>query len=346
MNNEKILKKKIQQYLLMPLALTVLLVGMVIVLYVHDKKSGAIAAAAVFIFVVCEIIFFIVMKAAIMPVVFRFALEQGQIQKELLKELDIPYALLDTDGKILWGNAKFIEEIGVGSKKRIRKNISAFFPAVDAEALSSEEMQMDLEYNDRVYRALLRRIDFSEALVDSDEDAMVDHQADAMITLYLYDETELRIYKKENEDQKAEYAWSDVLETCEADQYPKSLLEDCKQEVLQGYYDMAAVYNCSKEDIFAALGYDCEETFVNSDLEPLAEDTAKEYLAAQAIAQKENISYTREELQEYIKEQYEDMTDEYDSPEAFEKDRKGYLERQMLLEQVKNWIADHAKYSS
>ena len=202
MNNEKILKKKIQQYLLMPLALTVLLVGMVIVLYVHDKKSGAIAAAAVFIFVVCEIIFFIVMKAAIMPVVFRFALEQGQIQKELLKELDIPYALLDTDGKILWGNAKFIEEIGVGSKKRIRKNISAFFPAVDAEALSSEEMQMDLEYNDRVYRALLRRIDFSEALVDSDEDAMVDHQADAMITLYLYDETELRIYKKENEDQK------------------------------------------------------------------------------------------------------------------------------------------------
>ena len=82
----------------MPLALTVLLVGRVIVLYVHDKKSGAIAAAAVFIFVVWVIIFFIVLMAAIMPVVFRFALEQGQIQKELLKELDIPYALLDTDG--------------------------------------------------------------------------------------------------------------------------------------------------------------------------------------------------------------------------------------------------------
>ena len=102
MNNEKVLKKKIERYLLMPLALTLLLVGMVIVLYAYDRKSGVIAAGAVVIFVVCEVVFFIVMKAAIMPVVFRFALEQGQIQKELLKELDIPYALLDTDGKILW----------------------------------------------------------------------------------------------------------------------------------------------------------------------------------------------------------------------------------------------------
>ena len=93
MNNEKVLKKKIERYLLMPLALTLLLVGMVIVLYAYDRKSGVIAAGAVVIFVVCEVVFFIVMKAAIMPVVFRFALEQGQIQKELLKELDIPYAM-------------------------------------------------------------------------------------------------------------------------------------------------------------------------------------------------------------------------------------------------------------
>lgn len=150
---------------------------------------------------------------------------------------------------------------------------------------------------------------------------------------------------KENEDQKAEYAWSDVLETCEADKYPDSLLEASKEEVLQGYYDMASVYGCSKEEIFPMFGYENEEAFVNSDLTSLAQDTAKEYLAAQAIAQKENISYTKEELQEYIKEQYEDMTEEYDSPEAYAKARGGYLERQMLLEQVKNWIADHAKYS-
>ena len=202
MNNEKILKQKIERYLFMPLLLTLLLLGMVVVVYCHDRKSGILAGIAVFLFVICEIVFYIVMKSAIMPVIFRFALEQGQIQKELLKELDIPYALLDTDGKILWGNEKFIEDIGDGAKKRIRKNINMFFPAIDTEVLSSEEMQMDLEYNNRVYRAILRRIDFTDALMDAEEESPEERQREAMITLYLYDETELRTYKKENEEQK------------------------------------------------------------------------------------------------------------------------------------------------
>ena len=35
-----------------------------------------------------------------MPTLISFSFEQGQIQKELLKELAIPYALLDTDGNV------------------------------------------------------------------------------------------------------------------------------------------------------------------------------------------------------------------------------------------------------
>ena len=39
------------------------------------------------------------------------------------------------------------------------------------------------------------------------------------------------------------------------------------------------------------------------------------------------------------------MSDEYDSAKEYEKANKEYLQRQMLLEKVKQWIADHAKYS-
>ena len=115
--------------------------------------------------------------------------------------------------------------------------------------------------------------------------------------------------------------------------------------MLQGYYDMATVYNCSKEEIFPMFGYTDEAEFTKTDLTPLAKDTAKEYLVSEAIAQKEDISYTEEEFEKYVKTQYEDMSDEYDSAKEYEKANKEYLQRQLLLEKVKTWIADHAKYS-
>lgn len=151
--------------------------------------------------------------------------------------------------------------------------------------------------------------------------------------------------KKENDEQKEEYAWSEVMQKAKAKKYPKSLLKDARQEVLQGYYDMALVYNCSREEVFPMFGYESEQEFVDTALKPLAKDTAKEYLVAEAIAAKEGISYTEEQYQEYLKEQYSGMTGQYDTVEAYEADNKMYLEHQALMKQVKAWISDHTEYT-
>jgi FKBP-type peptidyl-prolyl cis-trans isomerase (trigger factor) len=108
---------------------------------------------------------------------------------------------------------------------------------------------------------------------------------------------------------------------------------------------MATVYGCSKEEIFPAFGYDSEQAFIDSDLTSLAKDTAKEYLIAQAIAVKEGITYTQEQYDTYVEDQYSGMTDEYDSKKSYEKANKVYLRRQVLLEQVKQWISDHAEFT-
>lgn len=202
MKNEKILKRKIEQYLCIPFILMILLLGMCAILYSNDEKSGRIAIGFVVIYVASHLVIFVVMRTGIMPILFRFALEQGQIQKQLLGELEVPYALLDTDGKILWGNTKFIEEVGGGSKKRIQKNISVFFPLITQDVLDEDEVELDLETETRQYRALIRRIEFQEGLVTQEEDSFVSPKGEALLTMYLYDETELRVCKKENEDQK------------------------------------------------------------------------------------------------------------------------------------------------
>ena len=201
MNNEKILKKKIEQFLITPIMVSLMLVFMCVALYFIDYKSAVIASITVAVVILIEFFIYFFTKKSVTPMLFRFAQEQGQIQKELLRELAVPYALLDTDGKILWGNNQFVDAIGDGSRKRIRKNISVFFPAVGTDALSMEgEFTMELEYNEVQYNALMKRITFDN--VFEDEDSVVAPKGESLIALYLFDVTELKRYKKENEEQK------------------------------------------------------------------------------------------------------------------------------------------------
>lgn len=201
MNYEKSLKKKIQNYLLTPIFISVILVLMCIILYFVDHKSAVITSVIVGLYLIAQFVMYLMSKTSIMPVLFRFAMEQGQVQKELLKELAVPYALLDTDGKILWGNNLFIEKLGDGSKKRIRKNIISFFPIMGVEVLNSEEEKtLDVEYGDTKYNALIKKIKFSN--VFEDEDTVVGANGESLIALYLFDVTELKRYIRENEEQK------------------------------------------------------------------------------------------------------------------------------------------------
>lgn len=201
MNNEKKLKKKIENYLLGPIMVTFVLIALCVALYFVDKKSAVITSIVVALVLIVEIVVYLITRAGIMPSLVRFALEQGEVQKALLSELAVPYALLDTDGKILWGNNLFIEQIGGGSRKRIRKNISAFFPEIGSAVLSSQmPVNMDVEIEGIQYSALIRKTKFEE--VFEDEDAVVEVKGEALLAIYLFDVTELNRYKKENMEQK------------------------------------------------------------------------------------------------------------------------------------------------
>lgn len=176
-------------------------------------------------------------------------------------------------------------------------------------------------------------------------DAFVQSISDKYKTVEEYNAHLTKKLQKENEEAKAETVWSDVVADCKVKKYPKKMLEDAKEEVLQGYYDMADVYGCSKEEVFTSFGYDSEEAFIQSDLPSLAKDTAKEYLIAQAIAQKENIQYTQKEYVALLEEEYSYNEEAYDSKEAYEKAKKSYLNNQCLMKKVKEWIASNTEYT-
>ena len=150
---------------------------------------------------------------------------------------------------------------------------------------------------------------------------------------------------KENEADKAEFAWTELLSICKVKEYPESMMESARDEVLQGYYDMAELYGCSKDEVFQSFGYGSEDEFRESDLEELAKDTVKERLAAQGMAKLENITYAQEEYEAVVADEYSYNKDNYNSKEEYENKNKETLENIAIMNSVKSWLAENIKFS-
>lgn len=148
----------------------------------------------------------------------------------------------------------------------------------------------------------------------------------------------------ENEEDKEEYAWTDFVEICTVNEYPSSLMEKAKKEVLQGYYDMADLYNQSHDEIFQSFGCENEQEFADTQLEDLAKDTVKEVLVARGLACQEEIDYSKEEYKELVKEEYESYGSSYGSQEEYEKVNKTYLENTALINAVKKWLGQKVTF--
>lgn len=149
---------------------------------------------------------------------------------------------------------------------------------------------------------------------------------------------------KENQEDRAEYAWDELLEICKVKKYPDDMMESARTIVMQGYYGMAALYGTSVDEVFQTFGYDSEDDFRNSDLEELARDTVKENLAAIALSEKEGISYTEEDYNAVVDEEYSYNTEEYSSKEDYEKINRKALQDETLIQAVKNWLAENIEF--
>ncbi len=72
----------------------------------------------------------------------------------------------------------------------------------------------------------------------------------------------------------------------------------------------------------------------------------KENLAAQALADLEEISYTEEEYNSVVDEEYSFNNEEYSSKEEYEKKNRQMLKDTTLLKTVKEWLAENISFDT
>ena len=129
-----------------------------------------------------------------------FATQYGQIQKALLRDMVIPYALLDEAGRVIWCNNAF--RAAIHSEKGFHKSITYVFPAITREKLpqGEQEAEIEISFEGSDYMAHIVRVSLKGIAEDSDILEEDDYDS-SLYALYLYDETALKIALRENDDQ-------------------------------------------------------------------------------------------------------------------------------------------------
>lgn len=161
------------------------------------------AYVLIYILVVC--VLYRYKRTAILRGMVQYGADYGQVQKKLLKEMALPYGILDVDGHFLWGNDELLGIIE--NEKAAKRNIVNVFPDLSYDMLPADEQDVNINITvkENNYKAVLRKITVEE--FDKDEelqwkDAEEFSGKNALICLYLFDETELKASVKENREQK------------------------------------------------------------------------------------------------------------------------------------------------
>ena len=97
-----------------------MLIGVDVASYFLDYRVGLILSFYALVYFAIVLIMMRNSKALILNELISFATEYGQIQRTLLRELELPYALLDENGKVIWSNEEFERTINrVRNTKKI-----------------------------------------------------------------------------------------------------------------------------------------------------------------------------------------------------------------------------------
>ena len=236
-------KGKLRSYLCWPLWLTIPMTLADVGLYFYDVTAGFLLTVFIAIYFVLELGLYYNTIQRLANEIINFATQYATVQKKLLNEFEIPYALLDYTGKILWVNERFSELTGVG--RNYHKSITTLFSNITREFLQKHEdaQNITIEKKERIFRISLNRIYFDDIMEESKEIDVKD--SDEFLTaLYLFDETELQHCKQENLDQKQ------VSALVYIDNYDEALdsIEDVKRSLLIALVDRKVNQYFSKMD--------------------------------------------------------------------------------------------------
>lgn len=234
MSDKLKLKGHMKAFMMWPLILSALLIVLNLLVYCISIKAGILVSAGIIIYIGTAVLVLRCHRPFIVNELIAFANQYDTLEKRILEELALPYAIMDMNGRMIWSNKVFAEL--TGKDQFYKKNICTIFPDVTADKLpladKKEISEISTQFGEKIYRISMQRVSLGEVIAESEIFEKTDRNVN-LIAMYLYDDTELTEYIKKNEDNKL------VVALAYLDNYEEALesVEDVRRSLLIALID-------------------------------------------------------------------------------------------------------------
>ena len=225
-------KKKLSVFFKIPLLLGLFLAAITVLVYFIDWPVGVILTVFLVIYFIFTLYMYFNNSEILRREMLNFATSYAQMQGELLRSFDVPYALLDDTGKIEWINDAFAA--AVHKDTDYRRSITTIFPTVRRESFPGDgkDIRIQVEFEGSSYMAQIKKLDMADLLPSN---TMLDEKArkGELYSLFLIDNTAARLAIQEVDDQ------SMVVGFVYIDNYEEAVdtLEDVRKSLLVALID-------------------------------------------------------------------------------------------------------------
>ena len=186
----------------LPMILLLILAAGNVIVYFIEVRAGVVMTLALVVYLIALLILRYRRQNATMSELITFAAQYGQVQKQLMLDFSMPYALTDADGRLLWFNKSFAKLTGKDSR-HYQRSITGLFSNLTKDVIEEAEdgESVETRFLDRVFEVQISRIVLDELVDNSD---ILDRQTEDSISMFAFlfrDETLLREYMQKYRDE-------------------------------------------------------------------------------------------------------------------------------------------------
>ena len=175
MQEDKRTADLLKKYLQWPVLFAGIMIAANITVLIVDQRAAMFMSGWTLVSILALVLLYTISRHQIMRSLVGFAMSTEEAQNTQVQDLDVPYALMDENGSLLWRNRRF--NALVAGDKAAKKELTAVFPDIDPGSLAGigKETEFHSFFRDHYYSIRIKRVEMD---------------TEKLFSVFLYDESD------------------------------------------------------------------------------------------------------------------------------------------------------------